>query len=73
MCCVLGALIVGTVAGGAASDPARFRPALRRLVKSGIVAKRKIQSASTAVAQEAQKLVNEARLELDQAEGEHLS
>jgi hypothetical protein len=73
MCCVLGALIVGTVASGTVGDPARLRPALRRLVKSGIVAKRKIQAASTAVAQEGRKLVNEARLELDHGPEEHLS
>jgi hypothetical protein len=51
-------------------DPARLRPAFRGLVKRGIIAKRKIQSAGTAVAQEAQKIVDEARLELDRAEAE---
>jgi hypothetical protein len=67
MCCVLAALIVGSVAGGAASDPTRLRPALGGLVKSRIAANRKIQAASTTVARRAQKLVNEARLEPDQA------
>jgi hypothetical protein len=65
MCCAIGALIVGTVAGAATRDPARLRPALRGLVKTGIIAKRKIEAASTAAAQEAQKLVNEAPAELD--------
>jgi hypothetical protein len=73
MCCILGALILGTVAGGATSDPVRLRPALRKLVKSGIVAKRKIRAASTAVAKETRNLVNEAPAELDQASAEDLS
>jgi hypothetical protein len=78
MCCLIGALIAGTIAGSATSpralgDPARLRPAFRGLVKRGIIAKRKIQSAGTAVAQEAQKIVDEARLELDRAEAEQES
>jgi hypothetical protein len=71
MCCVLGTLIAGTVASGvgrgAVSDRARLRPALRGLVKTGILAKRKIEAAGTAVAQEAKKIVNEARQELEHA------
>jgi DNA-binding transcriptional regulator YhcF (GntR family) len=67
MCCVLGAVVGGMVAGRAAVDPKRLRPALRKLVKGGIIATRKIQGAGAAVAQEAKKIVDEARLELDQA------
>ena len=67
MCHVVGALIVGAVAGTAASKPAGLRPMVRRIVKQGIVAKRKVESAGTAIAAEARKIVEEARLELDQA------
>jgi hypothetical protein len=77
MCEVVGALILGavagTAAGTAAAKPARLRPAVREVVKRGLMAKRKIESASAAVTAEARKLVEEARLELDQAETEQHS
>jgi len=63
---LLGALIVGGIAGGAASNRISLRPTVRGLVKGGIIAKRKIEAVSTAAAQEAQKIVDEARMELDQ-------
>jgi hypothetical protein len=67
---LLGALIVGGIAGGATSNRPRLRRTLRGLVKSGIVAKHKIQLVSTSMVEEAQKLVNEARTELDREETE---
>jgi len=70
MCEVVGALIVGavagTAAGTAASKPAGLRPMVRGMVKRGLIAKRKVESVSAAVAVEARKIVEEARLELDQ-------
>ena len=62
---LLGALIVGGIAGGATSDRPRLRRTLRGLVKGGIIAKHKIQVVGTSMAEEAQKLVTEARTELD--------
>jgi hypothetical protein len=44
---------------------------LRGLVKGGIVAKRKIDAYRAAALSEAQKLVDEARAELDQPKTEH--
>ena len=64
---VIGALIVGAVTGGVTGNRATMRPVVRRLVKGGIVAKRKIEAASTAALAETKKLVEEARADLDQA------
>ena len=64
---VIGTLIIGAFAGGVAGRSARLRPAFRGLVKGGIVMKRKIQSAGAAACGEMQKLVDEARADLDQA------
>ena len=68
---VIGALGIGAFAGGVAGRSARLRPTFRGLVKGGIVMKRKIQSAGTTAYGEMQKLVEEARADLDQAETEH--
>ena len=70
MCCFIAPVIVGMIAGGATRDRTRVRPALRKLIAAGIIASRKIQAAGSAVTQEAQNIVNEARLELDRAEKE---
>jgi hypothetical protein len=67
MCHIAGALIVGAFAGTAAGKPAGLRPLARGIVKRGLVAKRKVESASVALTAEARKIVEEARLELDQA------
>ena len=70
MCEVVGALIVGavagTAAGAAATKPAGLRPMVRGIVKRGLIVKRKVESASAAVAVEARKIIEEARVELDQ-------
>jgi hypothetical protein len=65
---VIGALLVGAVAGGVAGNRDRRRPLVRRLVKGGIMAKRKLQVAGATAIAETQRLVDEARAELDRAE-----
>jgi hypothetical protein len=68
---VIGAVVIGAVAGGVASNSKRRRPLVRKLVKGGIMAKRKLQAAGAAAIAETQKLVDEARAELDQPEMGH--
>ena len=63
---VIGTLLIGAVAGGVAGNRDRRRPLVRKLVKGGIVAKRKLQAAGATAVAETQKLVDEARAELDQ-------
>jgi hypothetical protein len=65
---IIGFAVVGAALGGVAAtgSKGKARPALRSLVKGGIVAQRKINSYRAAALSEAQKLVNEARAELDQ-------
>jgi molybdenum-dependent DNA-binding transcriptional regulator ModE len=65
---VIGALLIGAAAGGVSGNRSRLRPVVRGLVKSGIVAKRKIQAVGTTAIAETQKLVDEARADLDRAE-----
>ena len=62
---IIGALVVGAFAGGVTGNSVRRRPIVRSLIKSGIAAKRKIQAASCTAIAETQKLVDEARAELD--------
>jgi len=64
---IIGALLVGAVAGGVSGNRTRIRPMVRGLVKGGIVAKRKIEAVGTAALSETKKLVEEARADLDQA------
>jgi hypothetical protein len=70
---LIGAVVVGAVAGGAASGKIGVRSGLRRLVKGGIAAKRKIQTVGAAVIEEAHKLAEEARADLDRPETERRS
>jgi hypothetical protein len=65
---VIGAAVAGISATGGRG---KVRPVLRRLVKAGIVAKRKIDAYRAVAASEAQKLVEGARAELDQPRTEH--
>jgi succinate dehydrogenase/fumarate reductase flavoprotein subunit len=62
---LIGAVVVGAVAGGAARNRMGIRSGLRRLVKGGIVAKRRVQTLGGAAVEEARKLVDEARADLD--------
>jgi hypothetical protein len=69
---VLGAISATQGKGKSkAEGKGKVRPVLRGLVKGGLVAKRKIDSYRTAAVSEAQKLVEEARAELDQPSTEH--
>ena len=65
---VIGAVIIGSVAGGVTGNRSRLRPAVRRILKGGIVAQRKLKAIGSTAIAETQKLVEEARSELDQAE-----
>jgi hypothetical protein len=67
---MIGTLLIGAVAGGVAGNRDKRRPLVRRLVKGGIVAKRKLQAAGATAIAETQKLVDEARAELDRPETE---
>ena len=62
---VIGTLLIGAVAGGVAGNRDKRRPLVRRLVKGGIMAKRKLQAVGATAIAETQKLVDEARAELD--------
>ena len=62
---VIGALIVGAAAGGVAGNREKRRPLVRKLVKGGIVVKRKLQAAGETAIVETRKLVDEARADLD--------
>jgi hypothetical protein len=63
---VIGTLLIGAVAGGTAGSRDRRRLLVRKFVKGGIVAKRKLQAVGATAIAETQKLVDEARAELDQ-------
>jgi hypothetical protein len=65
---IIGFAVVGAALGGmsATGNKSKVRPALRNLVKGGIVAQRKINAYRATAVSEAQKLVDEARAELDQ-------
>jgi len=64
---VIGALLIGAVAGGVAGNRDKRRPLVRKLVKGGIVVKRKLQAAGETAIAETRKLVDEARADLDQS------
>jgi len=64
---VIGTLLIGAVAGGVAGNRDKRRPLVRKLVKGGIVVKRRLQTAGETAIAETRKLVDEARADLDQA------
>jgi hypothetical protein len=78
---IIGYVAIGAVLGGItatrskdktkAEVKTKVRPVLRSLVKGGLLAKRKIDAYRAAAVSEAQKLVEEARAELDQPSTEH--
>jgi hypothetical protein len=61
---LIGAMVIGAVAGVASRDG--VRQGLRRIVKTGIVAKRKAQALGAAVVEQAHGIVDEARADMDQ-------
>jgi hypothetical protein len=65
---ILGFVVIGAALSGvsATGSKGKVRPALRSLVKGGIVVQRRINAYRAAALSEAQKLVDEARAELDQ-------
>jgi hypothetical protein len=65
---IIGFVLIGAALGGVSVTrrKGKVRPALRSLVKGGIVAQRKINAYRAAALSGAQKLVDEARVELDQ-------
>ena len=65
---VIGAVLIGAAAGAVTGNRSPGRPMVRGIVKGGIVAKRKIQAVGRTAITETQKLVEEARAELDQTE-----
>jgi hypothetical protein len=67
MCLVVGSLIAGAVAGGSAHR-VPWRPLLKRSLKQGIKATRSLQSLGADVRDQAKRLVDEVRVELDNSE-----
>jgi hypothetical protein len=65
---IIGLAIVGAALGGVTANTSKgkVRPALRTLVKGGIVAQRRFNAYRETAVSEAQKLLDEARAELDQ-------
>jgi hypothetical protein len=61
---LIGAMVVGAVTGVASRGG--VRQGLRRLVRSGIVAKRKAQALGAAVVAQAHGIADEARADMDQ-------
>jgi hypothetical protein len=61
---LIGTIAVGGLAGLATRTGAR--QGLRRLVRGGIVAKRKLQALGGTIVEQAQGLVDEARADLDE-------
>jgi hypothetical protein len=61
---IVGAALAGVSAG--AGGKGKVRPALRNLVKGGIVAQRRFNAYRETALSEAHKLVDEAQAELDQ-------
>ena len=68
---IVGFVVIGAALAGISGSREKTRPVLRRLVKGGIVAKRKFDVYKTAAVSEAEKLVDEARAELDEPRTEH--
>jgi hypothetical protein len=65
---VIGALVIGAL-GGLTLPRVKLRPAIRGLVKGGIVARRRLEEAGTAARAEVERLVDEARADLDRPAG----
>ena len=68
---VIGAVLAGVAMGTVTGKRTQMRPMVRGAVKGGIVAKRRIQAVAATAVAETQKLVEEARADLEQAGMEH--
>ena len=64
MYCVIGSLVLGAAAGGA-TRKITWRPFVKTSFKQGIVLSRKMRSIAAAARDQAERLVDEARAELD--------
>jgi len=62
---VIGALAIGAIGGRAAGNAEKRRRMVGGLIKSGLAAKRKMDTAASMAIAETKKLVDEARAELD--------
>jgi hypothetical protein len=69
---IVGFVLFSAAAMGisASREKSKIRPMLRSLVKSGIVAKRKLDAYRAVAVSEAEKLVAEARAEVDKPKTE---
>jgi hypothetical protein len=67
MCLVVGTLVAGAVVGGSAQK-VPWRPLLKGSIKQGMKATRSLQSLGANVRDQAKRLVDEVRVELDQSE-----
>jgi hypothetical protein len=69
---IVGFVLFSAAAMGlsASREKSKIRPVLRSLVKSGIVAKRKLDAYRAAAVSETEKLVSEARAEIDKPKTE---
>jgi hypothetical protein len=63
---IIGALVIGAIGGGAAGTSGKRREIARKLIKGGLIAKRKVEAIGATAAAETKRLVEEARTELDQ-------
>jgi hypothetical protein len=80
---ILGFVVIGAALGAISATQSKgkakaevktkVRSVLRSLVKGGLVAKRKVDAYRAAAVSEAQKLVEEARAELDEPTTEHVA
>jgi hypothetical protein len=61
---VIGALAIGAL-GGVSIQRIKVRPAMRSLVKAGIVAQRRLEEIGSAARAQVHELVEEARADLD--------
>ena len=68
---LVGTFVIGAIAGALGGRSASLRPAMRGLVKGGIIARRQVESATATARREMAKLVAEARADLNQETEQH--
>jgi hypothetical protein len=64
---LIGTFVIGAIAGALGGRSSCLRPAMKGLVKGGIAAKRKIEAVTATARTEVEKLVEEARADLNQS------